>query len=165
MTLVDNILKLLPAKGAVYEASSNTKVRVKAQEPRDLLIGEYRKSLIEHIQESDLYDTSIVLSRLEETVLFEELITLYEKISQHKNALETIVFSIGDGHYAENYCDRVYLSDLQRMEERHQVPDSNYNPYLVIFVETCVRPRGTYDQDKMSKSLLIMKDLLNRRAR
>jgi tetratricopeptide (TPR) repeat protein len=164
MTLIENILKLLPSKGGIYEAASNPRVRVKAQAPRDLLIGEYRNSLIEHLQESDVYDASTVLSRLEETVLFEELVTLYEKINQHKNALETIIFNLEEGDYAEDYCDRVHTNDLIRMEERHQVPDSNYNPYLVLLAETCVRPRGTYSEEKMNKSLLIMKDILNRRA-
>jgi hypothetical protein len=152
LTLIDSILAIIPP--FVIKSS----LKVNAGEESGLL-GQYRKKLLAHINESELYNKQEVLEKLISTNrLYEELIELYKKMGRHSDALSTIVYDLLDWEKAEEYCEAVYQENLIKHNEEksakgkrkkisHSLPaaDFAYNPYFVILISVCARRSGSQD--------------------
>lgn len=63
-----------------------------------------RKKLQAHLLTSDKYAVSLILNKIQGTVLKKELAILYGKLQEHEKALKVLVYDVHDLQSAEEYC-------------------------------------------------------------
>ncbi len=121
----------------------NPLLRIPAGEENGLL-GQYRKQLLQHLAQSNLYNREEVLDKLKDTVLFEEQVELYRKMNKHYDSLMTLLFSLRDPIAAEEYCVSVYeqekiLSKSETLTRRLTSvveKEKMYNHYFNTFIQS-----------------------------
>ncbi|KAL5267139.1 hypothetical protein ACHWQZ_G004241 [Mnemiopsis leidyi] len=73
------------------------------QTPRNRALN-IRKKLQTHLLTSDKYAVSLILNKIQGTVLKKELAILYGKLQEHEKALKVLVYEVHDVRSAEEYC-------------------------------------------------------------
>lgn len=177
LALIENLLKIFPRQvllkqGVIKTKSNNSALlhpfmRLPAGEENGLL-GQYRRALLFHLRNSNLFNKDSVLDRLRETALYEELVQLYKKMKRHQDAISTLLFDLRDPIGAEQYCIDVFEEEkavvskegLARKLASTPVQETVYNPYFISYIEAYVK----IWQENPSEPLDSMLEFLNCRA-
>ena len=90
----------------------------------------YRQKLHTFLKSSQHYNFAILLARVRDAGLYEETALLLGKTGLHGDALQVMVFQMGNLPLAVNYCLVTH--------EESAGPLQNYNPYLLLLLELCL---------------------------
>lgn len=122
---------------------------IQSKEPKDMLaLLSARKKLQHILQVSDIYRVHILLGKVEEAQLFDELVILHSKLGEHEKALEILVHKSNDSFSPKEYCFKVGSGDKQFLQQMLQM-------LLSVYLQDMSATRGNIG------STVAVVDLLN----